>query len=275
MAYIQAFIGAIIDFLLTPFSTLSPQWLLWSFSIVVALGSLFIFKYSTNQEILRQARGRIQGHLLEMRLFKDSPRLMLSAQWGLLKENGRCLFIGLIPLLIMVPPLLLLFPHLESRLAWKPIHPGDQLLVSATLNENASSHLMMAKLSARDGTFLASPPVRIPTLHEISWRIRAIATGRHVLHISIPGKSESIEVVVSDRSLEKIVPEKRTGNWWNDLLAGGNPNLSQASALRAISVEYPSREIPFLFWRWNWLLVFFVEVLAAGWILKYFLKVEI
>jgi hypothetical protein len=95
------------------------------------------------------------------------------------------------------------------------------------------------------------------------------------LHISIPGKSESIEVVVSDRSLEKIVPEKRTGNWWNDLLAGGNPNLSQASALRAISVEYPSREILFLFWRWNWLLVFFVEVLATGCILKYFLKVEI
>ncbi len=275
MVQIQSILGAIIDLLLTPFAALSPQWLMWAFSTVVALGSLIIFKYSTSQETLSRARSRIQGHLLEMRLFKDSPRSMLSAQWGLLKENGRCLFIGLIPLLLMAPPLLLLFPHLESRLAWQPLHSGDQVLVCAILNEKASAQLMEIRLAPSEGITVASPPLRIPSLREVCWRIQAKAPGRHLLNILVSGQSESIAVIVSNRSMEKIVPERRSSNWWNDLLAGGAPNLSSESILRKISIAYPGREISFLFWRWNWLVVFFVEVLLVGWILKYFLKVEI
>jgi hypothetical protein len=275
MAQIQIFIGAIFDLLLTPFSALSPQWLLWSFSTVVALGSLFIFKYSTKQETLHQARSRIQGYLLEMRLFKDTPRLMLSAQWGLLKENGRCLLIGLIPLLIMIPPILLLFPHMENRMAWQPLHPGEETIVGATLSEEASSHLMTAKLVPSEGISIVSPPLRIPSLHEICWKIKARTPGHHLLKILISGQSESLAVVVSNRPLEKIVSEKLISSWWNDLWTGGAPTLSSGSPLQKISITYPGREIPFLFWAWNWLVVFFIEVLLVGWILKYFLKVEI
>jgi hypothetical protein len=275
MVQIQSILGGIIDLLFSPFAALPLHWLMWAFSTVVALGSLYIFKYSTSQEALGRARSRIQGHLLEMRLFKDSPRSMLSAQWGLLKENGRCLIIGLIPLILMAPPLVLLFPHLESRMAWQPLHPGQQVLVCATMSEEASPQLMAVRLVPSDGVTVASPPLRIPSLREVSWRIQTKTPGRHWLSLLVSGQSESIAIVVSNRSMEKIVPEKRTSNWWNDLLAGGTPNLSAESALQRISIDYPKREIPFLFWRWNWLVVFFVEVLLVGWILKYFLKVEI
>ncbi len=275
MAQIQSILGAVLDLLFSPFTALSPQWLMWVFSTLVAIGSLLIFKYSTRQETLSRARSRIQGHLLEMRLFKDSPRLMLSAQWGLLKENARCLFIGLIPLLLMAPPLLLLFPHMERRMAWRPLRPGEEALVCATLSEKASSQLMWIKLLTSDGIAVVSPPLRISSLREICWRIQARAPGHHFLNIIASGQSESIAVAVSNRPMEKIVPEMRSSSWWNDLLAGGSPHLSAESALQKIAITYPGQEIPFLFWRWNWLVVFFVEVLLVGWILKYFLKVEI
>jgi hypothetical protein len=171
--------------------------------------------------------------------------------------------------------LFLFFPHLEARLAWQPLSPGQPTVLTASLNENAAAQLMGVGLTSGDGRVVVSPPLRIPGLREISWRIQCQVYGRHRLTLSGGGQSETFELVASPQALEKILPEKRTRNAWNDWLAGGTPTLPRDSFVQQISVVYPEQQVRFLFWKWNWLVTFLVEVLVLGLLLKALLKVEI
>jgi len=51
--------------------------------------------------------------------------------------------------------------------------------------------------------------------------------------------------------------------------------LSAESPIRSIEVSYPARSISFLGLEWNWIWLFFVLSLAAGFLFKSILGIEI
>ncbi len=55
----------------------------------------------------------------------------------------------------------------------------------------------------------------------------------------------------------------------------GESPLPRGSVLESIEVEYESAEVPFLWWRLNWLVLFFILSIVFGFIVKGPLGVEI
>src|ERR1017187_846465 len=99
--------------------TASVTWNNWAMlillvvSVLAGIGMLGVFRSTTNQEGIRQAKRRIQAHLYEMRLFPDEPVLMMQAQRGLLAANVRYISLMLVPALVLLAPMLLILGQLQ------------------------------------------------------------------------------------------------------------------------------------------------------------------
>lgn len=118
-----------------------------------------VFRGFTNGTRMRVTVNRILAHVLEFALFIDEPRLILRAQFDLLKDNLRLLRHIALPCVLMAIPFALLYPTMDR-------HFGDR-------KSNVLTLPMGQALPA--GVVAETPGVRIPRTHEVSWRIE---TGR-------------------------------------------------------------------------------------------------
>ena len=84
----------------------------WLSSTVVAVATgvlmLLIFKYTSNQQAIRQTRNSIKANLLSLSLFKDNVWLSLRAQGRILLSAFRLSLLAVVPMLVMLVPMCLL-----------------------------------------------------------------------------------------------------------------------------------------------------------------------
>jgi hypothetical protein len=88
------------------------------------------------------------------------------------------------------------------------------------------------------------------------------------------GQAASKQVVVSSR-LSRVSPVRRRGTLWARMFESGESALAPSGPIRSISINYPSREIAFLGWQWNWIALFFVLSLIAGFLFKTVFGIQI
>ena len=147
----------------------------WSaFLILIAAGwistllSIWVFRRIANRVALRAAVNRVIAHLFEFRLFTDEPLVILRAQRDLLIANAQMLKQALLPSLILIVPFALLFLALDAFFAHAPLRIGDRAVVTTS-----------GKLPTIPPQIqVETPPVHVPRLHEVSWRIRPVGPAR-------------------------------------------------------------------------------------------------
>ena len=93
------------------------------------------------------------------------------------------------------------------------------------------------------------------------------------LNVAASGAAASKSILVSP-SLERISPERSQAPYWKRMFVSGEPSLS-AGPVQSITIDYPVRTIAFAGIEWNWIWLFFVLSLAAGFLFKSILGIEI
>jgi arylsulfatase A-like enzyme len=129
----------------------------------------------------RQTVNRILAHVMELRLFLDEPRLIRKAQLDLLRENLRLFGQIAIPSLIAAPLLGIVMWQADAVYGRAPLRAGEALVVTAHVQ---AEDLKDVRLEAPAGVTIETPGVRIPRLHEVSWRIRPLLPFNGRLHVS-------------------------------------------------------------------------------------------
>ncbi len=158
-----------------------------AFAWVVVLGALagagsfFVFKRYTDSDQLRVSANRIIAHLMEIQLFADEPRLVLRAQWDLIRANGRILLQVALPSLLLLVPFAVLIGAGDLFFAHAPLRPGETALV--TLVSKDSQHPDV-RLEAPNGISVEGPPVWIPVERQLVWRVRATGVAAGDLRIA-------------------------------------------------------------------------------------------
>ncbi len=87
MSSINYIINSFFDIFFYPFRSVDSIYGLLAISLLTAVIALPIFKYTSNQVEIQRVKSRIMGHLLELRLYKDDIRVVISAQINILKHN--------------------------------------------------------------------------------------------------------------------------------------------------------------------------------------------
>ncbi|HOW85321.1 MAG TPA: hypothetical protein P5119_08255 [Candidatus Aminicenantes bacterium] len=275
MAIVNLVFGGIVGAVLWPFRTLSPWAGMVAVSFLTALLMLEVYKLTSNQAAIRRAKDLIKAHLYEMRLYKDDMRITLGAQRAILKANLSYLAANLKPLAVMIVPLVLILAQLSVWYDRAPLRPGQETLVKARLEGTADPVGAGLDLEVPPGLEITAPAVRIPDLHEVVWRIKAVAPGSGRLTVRSGGTALGKAVVVGDGPLRRVSAIASRGSFSKRVLYPGEGPLPAGSPVRSIEILYPAGRLAAFGLNVHWLIAYLVLSIVFGFAFKGVFKVEI
>ncbi|MGA2075896.1 MAG: hypothetical protein ABSH52_20595 [Terriglobia bacterium] len=265
-------IDGAFDLIFWPFRNSDPMYGLIVVSFLTGLAAVLVFGYVSNQESLRRIKNRIQAHLLELRLFPDQLGVVLKAYGRVLRWTLSYLMYNLKPLAILMLPLVIIMVQLDLRLGCTPLQAHQSFILTAKLAGPGT--LDSDSLKLPKGLTLTAPPVNIPALNEVDWRIRADENGVFTPSVVVRGQSYAKQVVVS-KEITPLASERGRAGIMEWFMNPVEQSLPRGGPLRSLEVNYAPRSIDLGFFVTNWLVVFLVVSLVSGFALKMVLGIEI
>ena len=241
-------------------------------SVVIGLLMVVVFRYTSDQKAIRRAKDRLKAHMLAVRLFQDQLPVVLKSYVSILGGTGRYLQLAFKPLLFVIIPLVVLIVQMDRYLGFMPMQSGQPFLL--TVRASNPDLLNDLSLQLPEALKLTAPAVHVPAENEVVWRVVAERDGEYDANVSAAGQSLSKRVVVSSQ-MARLSPVRLRGQFWRRLFESGEPALPGDSPIQEIAVNYPARSIPFAWIDWNWIWLFFVLSLVAGFFFKSVLGIEI
>ena len=249
-----------------------PSGIVIGISLVIGLLMVIVFGYTSDQKAIHVAKDRLKAHLLALRLFQDQIQVVLRSYGRIVLATGHYLRLAFKPLLLVIVPMTFLIVQLDRYLGSVPLSVGQSFLVEARMD--GADAVNQASLQLPDGLRITAPPVHVPAENEVAWRLVAEKNGEYVVNVQVADQVFAKRVVVGS-GLPRLSSVRLRGKFWERIFLSAEPALPDNKFVAAIDVQYPARNIAFAGLQWNWIWLFFVLSLAAGFVFKSMLGIEI
>jgi len=93
---------------------MSPLLLVLAISVVIGLVMVVVFRYTSDQKAIGQAKDQLKAHLLAVRLFQDQLPVVIRAYGRIFRGTGRYLRLAFMPFLISLLPITFLIISLTA-----------------------------------------------------------------------------------------------------------------------------------------------------------------
>jgi hypothetical protein len=250
----------------------SPLAIVVVVSLVVGLLMVVLFGYTSDQKAIGIAKDQLKAHLLAVRLYRDQIPVVMGSYGKILRGTGRYLKLAFKPLLYVIIPITLLMVQIDRYLGATPIAPNVPFLL--TVHTTTSDVLNDVTLDPPPEITMTAPPVRVPAENEIVWRLVGSKDGKLEVKIVVAGQSAAKAVCVG-RDLARISIVRLRGQFWERMLSSAEPALPENSPIESISINYPDRNIEVAGYGMNWIWLFFILSMVAGFIFKEILGIQI
>ena len=121
---------------------------------------------------------------------------------------------------------------------------------------------------------MSAPPVHIAADNEIVWRLAGAKDGKYAVKINAGGQTRGESVCVGS-DLPRISTVRLRGQFFNRVFSSAESALPDNSPIESISINYPDRDIDIAGYGMNWIWLFFILSMVAGFIFKELLGIQI
>jgi uncharacterized membrane protein (DUF106 family) len=257
---------------LTPFLFTSPLAIVVVVSLIVGLVMVVLFGYTSNQKAIKVAKDRLKAHLLAVRLFRDQLPVVAGSYAKILRGTGRYLRLAFMPLVYVIIPITLLMVQLDRCLGSTAIATNAPFLLTVRTNSAEAMNTISLDLPAEIG--MTAPAVHVPAGNEVVWRLVASRDGDYEIKIVAGAERVTKRVCVSSE-LARVSAVRLRGHFWERLFTSGESALPANSTVESIAINYPERNIEIAGYEINWILLFFVLSMIAGYLFKELLGIQI
>ncbi|HOM94361.1 MAG TPA: hypothetical protein P5517_00355 [Candidatus Saccharicenans sp.] len=275
MWWLNQAVGLVVKVFLLPFTGLNPWAGMIFISLLTAILMLFIYKKTSNQSGIKEAKNLIKGYLLEIRLFQNDFGIFLGGLKRLLSANLRYLAYNLKPLLVMILPIFLLLAQMNLWFGYNVPQPGETLLLKVEFNQAVEVDRLNLEVEAPAGVIVDSPPLRIIDENEVNWRLKIVELRGGQLVIKNGGQKYAKDISLPQSKLARVSAIRVNQNIWEQLLNPGEKPLPRDAEIKKIEVVYPSARLNLFGLKIHWLIAYFVLSIIFGFGLKGWFKVEI
>ncbi len=249
----------------------SPLAIVIVVSLVVGLLMVVLFGYTSDQKAIGIAKDQLKAHLLAVRLYRDQIPVVMGSYGKILRGTGRYLKLAFRPLLYVIIPITLLMVQIDRYLGATPIPPNAPFLLTVHTGSDARNDVT---LDLPPAISMTAPPVHVPSTNEIVWRLTGSKEGKYEVKIAAAGQVAAKAVCVGS-GLPRISMVRLRGHFWERMFSSAEPALPENSPIESISINYPDRNIEIAGYGMNWIWLFFVLSMVAGFIFKELLGIQI
>jgi uncharacterized membrane protein (DUF106 family) len=250
----------------------SPLLIVIVVSLAVGLLMVVLFGYTSDQKAIGIAKDQLKAHLLAVRLYRDQIPVVMGSYGKILRGTGRYLKLAFKPLLYVIVPITLLMVQIDRYLGQTPLPRNTPFLL--TVHATASDALNDVTLDLPPEITMTAPAVHIPANNDIVWRLAGSKDGKYEVRIVAAGQTATKTVCVGS-DLPRISTVRFRGHFWDRMLSSAEPELPENSPIESISVNYPDRDIEVAGYGMNWIWMFFILSMVAGFIFKELLGIQI
>jgi uncharacterized membrane protein (DUF106 family) len=250
----------------------SPLAIVVVLSIVIGLLMVVVFGYTSNQKAIKIAKDQLKAHLLAVRLFQDQLHVVIGSYGRILRGTGRYLKLAFMPLLYVIIPITLMIVQLDRYLGSTGILANVPFLVTVRVSNPDALNDVSLELPTEITT--SAPAVHVPAAREIVWRLVASREGAYEVKAIAPGQSVAKKVHVSSE-LARVSPVRLRGHFWERMFSSAESAIPENSPVESIAVNYPERNIEIAGYEINWIWLFFILSMAAGFIFKELLGIQV
>ena len=275
MWWLNQAVGLVVKVFLLPFTGLNPWAGMIFISLLTAVLMLFIYKKTSNQSGIKEAKNLIKGYMLEIRLFQNDFGVFLGGLKRLFSANLRYLAYNLKPLLVMIVPIFLLLAQMNLWFGYQVQQPGETLLLKVEFNQAVEVDRLDLEVEAPPGVLVDSPPVRIIDGKEVDWRLKIVELRGGQLVIKNGGEKYAKDISLPQSKLARVSAIRVNQNIWEQLLNPGEKPLPREAEIKKIEVVYPAARLNLFGLKIHWLVAYFVLSIIFGFGLKGWFKVEI
>jgi uncharacterized membrane protein (DUF106 family) len=250
----------------------SPLAIVIVVSLVVGLLMVVLFGYTSDQKAIGIAKDQLKAHLLAVRLYRDQIPVVMGSYGKILRGTGRYLKLAFKPLLYVIIPITLLMVQIDRYLGGTPIPSNAPFLL--TVHTTGGDALNDVTLDLPPEISMTAPPVHVPSTNEIVWRLVGSKEGKYEMKIATAGQAAA-KVVCVGSGLARISTVRLRGHFWERMFSSAEPALPENSPIESISINYPDRNIEIAGYGMNWIWLFFILSMVAGFIFKELLGIQI
>jgi uncharacterized membrane protein (DUF106 family) len=253
---------------------MSPLFIVVVLSIFVGLGMILLFGYTSDQKAIAIAKDQLKAHLLAVRLYRDQLHVVMGSYGEVLRGTGRYLKLAFKPLLYVIIPITFLIVQLDRSLGLAAIHTNTPFLVTARLTSADAMNEISIDLPPEIQA--DAPPVHVSSENEVVWRLVATRGGSYEIKLSANGATATKAIRVTS-ALARVSPVRLRDHFWERIFLSGEPALPGGGPIESIAVHYPERSIPLGIagYEMNWIWLFFILSMIAGFIFKELLGIQI
>ncbi len=262
----------------TSFWTL-PLAIVIALSIVIGLVMVVLFGYTSDQKAIGVAKDRLKAHLLAVRLYRDQIPVVMGSYGKILRGTGVYLKLAFKPLLYVIIPITLLMVQIDRYLGSSPIATNAPFLFTVHFappagQTNAESELSNATIELPQEITMTAPPVHALAHNDVVWRLVGSKDGQYEAKVNSGGVSVDKQIRIGG-GLPRISTMRLRGHFLDRFFSSAESPLPESTPIESISINYPNRDIEMFGYGMNWIWLFFILSMVAGFIFKELLGIQI
>jgi uncharacterized membrane protein (DUF106 family) len=200
---------SILNPILLPLLKLPSFWAILIISLAISLLITFVYKWMTDQHLMKSLKDEIKDSQKKMKEFKHDAAKVMEIQKKAMETNMKYMMHSMKPTLITFIPLIIIFGWLNAHLAYEPIMPNQEFTTSALFSKGTTGTI---KFIAPEGIELVSNATQKMMDNKADWILKG-KEGNYLLEYEFDNQTFNQELLItSEKMYEKPVKVIKGGN---------------------------------------------------------------
>ena len=247
------FFNTAINYVFSPLLTLPTLWAVILLSLLISLLTTLIYKYTTDQKLMKDLKGEIKTLQDEAKQLKDNPQKAMDVQKQAMETNMKYMSHSMRPTLITFLPIILIFGWMTSHFAFEQILPDQEFSMTTTFQEGVLGNIT---INAPHEITVTGKTTREITGEQTIFIMKGLQ-GEHSIKFNTNGKEYPTQVLITKE--KKYLQPQTTIN---------------DKIIKTITTDNKPRIVLNLFgWKLGWLGTYILSSILFSMLLRKWMKI--
>lgn len=174
-------------------------WTLMVLVFIITLIITLIYKYTTNQSLMKDLKAELKSFQKQIKELRDQPQKAREVQKKMMQTNSKYMMHSFKPMLFTFLPIIIFFGWMSSHLGYYPIMPSEEFSISMEFNEGIGGdvELVLPDVEVLNGL---TQPIQAG---QATWVLKG-EVGEYQLNFKFNDKIYSNVVLISDEKSYKL-----------------------------------------------------------------------